>query len=74
MNFLTHPNKDIDWIIPGDQYNNQFKTCQGPLQNGQFSAKAFKEKRKIESTFSKHADSVKFNIIHRKVNMVIPIK
>ena len=74
MNFFTCSKEDNDWIVSGDQYNEEFKNWKGPIQNGQFHSQTLKEKLKTEETCSKYAGSAKFNGIPREGNPAIPIK
>ena len=48
MNILTWSKEDNGWIVPEDQYNEEFKNCRGPIHNGQFRSQTLKEKRKTE--------------------------
>ena len=65
MNCFTWSKEDNDWIVSGDQYNEEFKNWKGPIQNCQFCLQTLKEKRKTEETCSKYAGSAKFNGIPR---------
>ena len=48
MNSFTW-SKDIDdWIVPEDQYDEEFKNWRGPIHNGQFRSHTLKEKIKTE--------------------------
>ena len=49
MNGFTWSKEDNGFIVPGDQYNEEFKKWQGPIHNGQFRSHALKEKRKTEN-------------------------
>ena len=74
MNSFTWSTDDNDWIIPGDQYNEEFNNWRGPINNGQSLQQNLKEIRKTEETCSKYAGSVKFNRIPREGKPAIPIK
>ena len=66
--------KEINyWIVPGDQYNEEFKNWRGPIHNGQFRSQALKDKRNTEDTYSKYAGSVNFNCIPREGKPETPI-
>ena len=66
MNGFTWFKENNDWIVPGDQYNEELKNRQGPIHNGQFRLKTLKEKRKIEETCTKYSGSTQFNGIPRE--------
>ena len=36
INFFTWSKDNNDRIVPGDQYNEEFKNCRGPIHNGTF--------------------------------------
>ena len=74
MNCFTWSKEDNDWIVSGDQYNEEFKNWKGPIHNGQFRSQTLKEKRKTEETCSKYAGSAKFNGIPIEGKPAIPIK
>ena len=74
MNFFTWSKEDNDWIVSGDQYNEEFKNWKGPIHNGQFLSQTLKEKIKTEETCSKYEISAKFNDIPREGKPAIPIK
>ena len=61
MNSFTWSKEDNDWILPGDQYNEEFKNWQGHIYNGQFRLKILKVDKKIEGTCTKCAGSTKLN-------------
>ena len=65
MNSFTWSKENDDWIVPEDQYNEEFKNWRGPTHNGQFRSQNLKDKRKTEKTCSKYAGSAKFNGIPR---------
>ena len=48
MNCFTWSKEDNDWIVPGDQYNEEFKNWRGPINNGQSRSQTLKEKQKKE--------------------------
>ena len=49
MNSLTwYKENNNDWIVPEDQYNEQFKNWRGPINNGQFRSHTLKKKRNTE--------------------------
>ena len=73
MNYFTCSTNENDWIILGDQYNEEFNNWIGPIYNGQFRQHNFKEMRKTEETCSKYTGSVKFNGIPRERKPAIPI-
>ena len=66
MNCFTWSKVNNDWIVPEDQYDEEFKNWRGPIQNGQFRSQTLKDKRKTEETCSKYAGSAKFNGIPRE--------
>ena len=68
MNCFTWSKYHNDWIVPGDQYNEEFKNCRGPTHNVQLRSQKLKEKIKIEDTCSKYACSSKFDGIPREGN------
>ena len=74
MNFFAWSKENNDWIVPDDQYNEEFKNWRGPIHNGQFCSQTLKEKRKTKETCSKYTGSAKFNEIPREGNPTIPIK
>ena len=74
MNCFTCSKNNNDWIVPEDQYDDEFKNWRGSIHNGQFRSHTTKEKRKTEETCSKYAESAKFNGIPREGNPEIPIK
>ena len=74
MNRFTWYKENNDWIVPEDQYDEEFKNWRGTIHNGQFHSQNLKEKRKTEETCSKYAGSVKFNGIPREGKPEIPIK
>ena len=65
MNCFTWSKENNDWIVPEDQYDEEFKNWRGPIHNGQFSSQNLKEKLKTEETCSKYAGYAKFNGIPR---------
>ena len=74
MNFFTWSKDKNYWIVPEDQYDEEFKNWRGPIHNGQFHSQTLKEKSKTEDTCSKYSGSVKFNGIPREGKPAIPIK
>ena len=74
MNFFTWSKENDYWIVPEDQYDEEFKNWRGTIHNGQFRSQTLKEKRKTEETCSKYAGSAKFNEIPRVGKPEIPIK
>ena len=74
MNCFTWSKQNNDWIVPEDQYDEEFKIWIGPIHNGQFRSQTLKEKRKTEETCSKYASSAKFNGIPIGGKPSIPIK
>ena len=74
MNCFTWSKEKNDWIVPEDQYDEEFKNWRRPIHNGQFCSQTLKEKRKTEDTCSKYSVSAKFNGIPREVNLAILIK
>ena len=74
MNCFTRSKENNDWIVPEDQYDEEFKNWIGPIHNGQFRPQTLKEKRKTEDTCYKYAGSAKFNDIPREGMPAIPIK
>ena len=65
MNCFTWSKENNDWIVPEDQYNEEFNNWREPIQNGQFRSQTLKEKINTEETCSKYAGSAKFNGITR---------
>ena len=45
MNCITSSKEKNDWIVPEDQYDEEFKNWRGPINNGQFRSKTLKGKR-----------------------------
>ena len=74
MNAFTWSTNDNDWIILGDQYNEELNNCIVPINNGKFRQQNLKEMRKTEETCSKYAGFVKFHGIPRERNPEIPIQ
>ena len=74
MNCFTWSKVNNDWIVPEDQYDEEFKNWRGPIQNGQFWSQTLKEKQKTEETCSKYAGYAKFNGIPREGKPAIPRK
>ena len=66
MNCFTWSKVNNDWIVPEDQYDEEFKNWRVPIHNFQFRSQTLKEKRKAEETCSKYAGSDKFNGIPRE--------
>ena len=73
-NCFTRSKENNDWIVPEDQYYEEFKNWRGPIKNGQIRSQPLKEKRKTEETCSKYAGSSKFNGIPREGKPAIPTK
>ena len=44
MNSFTWSKENNDWIVPEDQYDEEFKNCRGHIHNGQFRSQILKEK------------------------------
>ena len=65
MNSFTWSKENNDWIVPEDQYDEEFKNWRGPIHTGQFRSQTLKEKLKTEGKCSKYAGSAKFNGIPR---------
>ena len=42
-NCFTWSKDNNDWIVPGDQYNEEFKNWRGPINNGRFRSQTLKE-------------------------------
>ena len=74
MNCFTWSKEDNDWIVPGDQYNKEFKIWQGTIHNCQLYSQTLKEKINKEEIFYKYSGFVKFNGAPREGNPEIPIK
>ena len=55
MNCFTWSKEYNNWIIPEDQYNEEFKNCRGTINNGQIHSQTLKQNRKTEETLSKYA-------------------
>ena len=45
INFFTRSKMNDNWIVPEDQYDEEFKNWRGPIHNGQFRSQTLKEKR-----------------------------
>ena len=73
MNFFTCSKENNEWIVPEDQYDDEFKNWRGPIHKFQFCSQTLKEKRKKEETLFKYVGSAKFNGIPIKVKPSIPI-
>ena len=65
MNCFNWSKEENNWIVPGDQYKEEFENWIVPIYNGQFHSQNLKEKRKTEDTCSKYVGSDKFNVIPR---------
>ena len=50
MNCFTWSKVNDDWIVPEDQYDEEFKNWRGRIHNGQCSSQNLKDKRKTEET------------------------
>ena len=74
MNCFTWSKVNKYWIVPEDQYDEEFKNWRGPIQNRQFRSQNLKEKRKTEEICSKYECSAKFNGIPREGKPSITIK
>ena len=74
MNLFTWSKEENNFIVLGDQYNEEFKNWQGPIHNGQFCLQTLKNKRRTDNICSKSSGCVKFNRIHREGNPEIPFK
>ena len=74
MNSFNWSKQENDWIVIGDQYNEQFNNWQGLINKGQFCSQNIKEKINTEETCSKSSGSFDFNGIPREGNPEIPIK
>ena len=48
MNCFTWYKDNNDWMIPGDQYDEEFKNWRRYIRNGQFRSQTLKWKRKKE--------------------------
>ena len=46
INIFTWSKDDNDWIVPEDQYNEEFTKCRGPINNGQFRSQNLRDKIK----------------------------
>ena len=46
MNCFTWYKEENDWIVPEDNYNEEFNNWRGPIHNGQFRSHTLKEKIK----------------------------
>ena len=73
MSCFTWSKEDNDWIVPEDQYNEEFNNWRGPIHHFQLGSHTLKEKRNTEKTCSKYTGSDKFNGIPREGNPAIPI-
>ena len=74
MDCFTWYKEDTDWIVPEDQYNEEFNKWRGPIHNVKLLSQTFNDKRKTEDTCYKYARSAKFNVIPRERKPAIPIK
>ena len=50
MNCFTWSKENNDWIVPGDQYNEECKNWRVPIHNGQFRSQTLKDKRNTDET------------------------
>ena len=66
MNCFAWSKENNDWIVPENQYNEEFKNWRGPIHNGQFRSQTLEENIKTEDKLSKYAGSTKFNVIPRE--------
>ena len=46
MDCFTWSKEDNDWIVQGDQYNEEFKNWRGHIYNGQFRLQILKEEKR----------------------------
>ena len=60
MNSFTWSTYDNDWVVLGDQYNEEFNNWRGTINNGQFRQQNIKEMRNKDETCSNFACYVKF--------------
>ena len=65
MNWLSWYNEDNYFIVPGDQYNEEFNNWLGTMHNGQFHPYILKYTNNTEEKCTKYDWSVKFNNIPR---------
>ena len=42
MNCFVWSKENNDWVVPGDQYNEEFKNWRGPIHNGQLRSHTLK--------------------------------
>ena len=73
MNCFTWSKENNYWIVPEDQYDEEFKNWRRPIHNGPFCSQTLKDKQKTEETCSKYAGSAKFNGIPREGKPEIPM-
>ena len=73
MNGFTWSKEENDWIVPEDNYNEEFKNWRGIIHNGQFRPDNLNEKRNTEDKCTKYEGSSNLNGILREVNPEIPI-
>ena len=50
MNCFTLVQREKYWIVPRDQYNEEFNNWRGPIHNGQFCSQTLRDKRNVEET------------------------
>ena len=74
MSLFTWYKEGNDWIVPEDQYNEEFNNWRGPIHNGQFLSHKINKKINTEETCSKYIGSAKFNKTTREENPEITIK
>ena len=72
--FFNWSRKDNNWVVTGDQYNNEFKKWRGSIHNGQSHEQALNKTKRTDRICSMFSGSVKCNGIPRVVNPKIPIK
>ena len=70
INCFTWSQKNNDWIVSEDKYNEELKNWRGPIHNGRLRSQTLKEKINIEETCYKYSESSKFNGITREGSLV----
>ena len=61
LDFFTWSKEGNYWIVPGDQYNEEFKNWREPIHYGQLCSHTLNNKIRTERMCYKFSGSVKFN-------------
>ena len=67
MTLFTWSKYDTDYIVPVDNYIEEFKNWKLIMRNGQFHLHTLKDKKRKEATCNTYSGSAKFNGIHREL-------